>query len=426
MKRVFFCSALCVLLGVDSGLAQDAAIPQRLSLDAALKIADERSPLLASARALVGIAAADAVAAGARPNPALSFQSEGYRPFTPDPLWNGQEMYIRFEQEIEMAGRKRLRLETAGIAKTVAQASFDDERRRLHLDVRRAYFQLVLARADQGAAQASLAEIDKVIVINRQRFEQGEISGGDMRRIQVERLRFMDDVFSAELAVRNARAALLSLLNAPQLNAEVEPTEELRAPDLGPAILTAAIATAGRDVSADQIAQALAQRPDVAAARAQVSRAESETRLQRALRTPNVTLGGGYRRDFGVSGVLLGVTVPLPLFDRNAGQVARADAERQLAASRVAATQAAVALDVQQATNAVDVSRARVGYIEQEYLQNAREARDIVQASYGAGESALLDFLDAQRAYRETQRTYNRALYDYRVSLFQLEAAVGR
>ena len=64
--------------------------------------------------------------------------------------------------------------------------------------------------------------------------------------------------------------------------------------------------------------------------------------------------------------------------------------------------------------------------IEKEYLQNAREARDIAQASYGAGAADLLDFLDAQRAFRDTQRTYNRALYDYRVSLFQLDAAVGR
>jgi outer membrane protein TolC len=55
----------------------------------------------------------------------------------------------------------------------------------------------------------------------------------------------------------------------------------------------------------------------------------------------------------------------------------------------------------------------------------ARESRDIVLAAYRLGTADLIDFLDAQRAFRDTARTYNRALYDQRVSLFQLSAATG-
>ena len=83
-------------------------------------------------------------------------------------------------------------------------------------------------------------------------------------------------------------------------------------------------------------------------------------------------------------------------------------------------------LDVQRALNAVDTNRARVEYIEREYLTNAQESRDIVLASYRLGVANLIDFLDAQRAFRDTQRIYNRALFDQRVSLFELAAAVGR
>jgi outer membrane protein TolC len=59
-------------------------------------------------------------------------------------------------------------------------------------------------------------------------------------------------------------------------------------------------------------------------------------------------------------------------------------------------------------------------------LTNAQESRDIVLASYRLGVANLIDFLDAQRAFRDTQRIYNRALFDQRVSLFELAAAVGR
>jgi cobalt-zinc-cadmium efflux system outer membrane protein len=138
-----------------------------------------------------------------------------------------------------------------------------------------------------------------------------------------------------------------------------------------------------------------------------------------------VTVGGGYRRDFGTNAVVFGVTVPLPLTNRNQGGVARADAERRQAGNRAAATATGVLLDVQQAINAVDVSRARVDYIEREYLTPSRESRDIVLAAYRLGTSDLIDFLDAQRAFRDTARTYNRALYDQRLSLFQLAAATG-
>jgi cobalt-zinc-cadmium efflux system outer membrane protein len=171
--------------------------------------------------------------------------------------------------------------------------------------------------------------------------------------------------------------------------------------------------------------QALASRPDLAAAQRDVQRADTETRLQRALRTPNVTVGGGYRRDFGANAVVFGVTVPLPVFNRNQGGVARAEAERRQAANRAAVTATAVLLDVQQAINAVDVARARVDYIEREYLTPSRESRDIVLAAYRLGSADLIDFLDAQRAFRDTLRTYNRALYEQRVSLFQLAAATG-
>ena len=116
---------------------------------------------------------------------------------------------------------------------------------------------------------------------------------------------------------------------------------------------------------------------------------------------------------------------PLPIADRNAPGIARAEADRRLAGSELRAREVAVSLDVQQAVNLVDVSRERVASIEHDYLQKAREARDAVQAAYRAGESQLLDFLDAQRAYREVQRSYSRALFDYRLSLCELDAAVG-
>ena len=419
--------ALLLLLffgtAVRSVFAQDLVVPLRLSLDEALRLAKERNPSLAAARNSVEIAESRRIDARVRPNPAFTFESGNYPLFESPrpPFANTQELTLRVDQEIELAGRRRLRTQAAEVGVTSMEASFQDQQRRLELDVRRSYFGVVLAKADVEVAQVALDEIDKVITLNRARNQQGEISGGEVRRIQVERLRFVDDLFNAQLALRNARSTLLALMNAPDLGVEFDVTEAL-APSA--TVTIAPTPPAPLDPAALRT-QALALRPDLQAAQRDVQRADTETQLQRALRTPNVTVGGGYRRDFGSNAVVFGVTIPLPLSNRNQGGVARADAERRQAANLAAAAATTVLLDVQQAINATDVSRARVQYIEREYLTPARESRDIVLASYRLGSANLIDFLDAQRAFRDTLRTYNRALYDQRVSLFQLASATG-
>ena len=419
---------LCLLsLGTAAGAAsaQPFAVPPRLSLDEALRLAHARNPTLAAARIVVEAAGGDRLDARLRPNPALTVDTENYPLFEPGrpSFLNNQQLTIRLDQEFELAGRRRLRTEVADANVTIAEASAHDQLRRLDLAVRESYLAIVLAEADVEVAQGTLDEIDRVIALNQARHAQGEISGVDVRRVQVERLRFVDDVFNAQLALRNARSSLLALLDAPDLAVEFEVTDSLAGVSAAGAV---APTSAGTALDADALRQqALAARPDLRAARADVQRADTETRLQRALRTPNVTVGGGYQRDFSAHAAVFGVTVPLPFANRNQGGLARAIAERARAEHLATAVEAAVRLDVQQAMNAADVATARVAYIEREYLGPARESRDIVSASYRLGTATLIDFLDAQRAFRDTLRTYNRALYEQRLSLFQLTAATG-
>lgn len=415
MRPVLWASAVLLYA---TAVAAAPQVPDILTLADAVRIAEERNPELQAARNGVEAAQADKTTAGTRPNPAFTFESEGRSIFR-SPISDGHEYSARVDQDLFFGSRRRLQIQGAETGILVAEAHVNDVRRRVLADVRRAYLQAVLAKADQDVAKGSLDEIDRVITLNRARFDQGAISGVEFRRLQVERLRFADDVFAAELALRNARSALLALLNMPALNQPFELAEPLvpqagvltiAGPVLDPLALTARARTA---------------RPDVAAAAGEVARATTMTRLQRALRTPFPTVGGGYKHNGGDDALVFGVTVPLPLFNRNAGPIARAEAERRLAENRALSVQQGVNLDVQQAVNAVEVSRSRVDYIERDALKNAVETRDIILASYRAGAINLIDYLDAQRAYRDTVRSYNRAVFDYRISLFQLDTAVG-
>jgi cobalt-zinc-cadmium efflux system outer membrane protein len=417
--------SVCIaILGVMLGgtlSAQGPDVPARLSLEDALRIAEARNLQLFVAQQGVVASEADVMGAGKRPNPAFTLSSEGIplsqrnRP----PFFDNQELAFDVQQELEPGGRRRLRTEHAQRGADVARASSRDALRQLRFEVRRAYMQAVLAKADDEVARATLAEIDKVLALNRVRYEQGELSGVELRRLQVERFRFADDAFVTELALRNTRSALLALLNLRPLDQTFDTVD-----DLLPASIAETIGSSP-EATDSPVGLALSNRPDLDAARRERERAEAGLQLQRALRTPSLFVGAGLKRDFGASGLVFTFGVPLPLFNRNEAGVARAGAEKQQATARLAEAETRVSLEVQEALNTLDVTRRRISYVEGEYLRNAREARDIVLASYRSGAATLIDYLDAQRALREALRTQNRVRFDYRISLFQYEAAVG-
>ena len=317
-----YCSFWCYMhrhfvLWAATASAQDGAIPAQLTLADAVRLAVERNPALAATRNGVEIAQANRLDLSRRPNPALTIESEGYPLFQSNraPFIDNQDLTVRFDQEIELADRRRLRTEGADLSIEAANARVDNDRRLLTLQVQRVYFQVVLAKADRDVSNASLGEIDRALVLNKARFEKGETSGGDVRRLQVERLRFVDDVFGAELALRNARSALLVLLNVADLGQPFDVAETLDVSTPVTGVLAGIAVTGGTSF----LAEAIARRPDVTAAQREVARAQTETRLQRALHTPNLTAGGGYRRSFGTNAIVFGATLPLPLFNKNQG-----------------------------------------------------------------------------------------------------------
>ena len=221
----------CALIGTADVRAQ-GIVPDKLTLADAVRIATERHPSVAAARNDVEMAEADRVTASRRLNPALTLSSDGYPLFESPrpPFVNGQEFVARFDQEIETAGRRDLRTKAADAGVDAADLRVKDRVRQVRFEVRRAYFQMVLAKADIEVANGALAEIDRVIDLNRARAKQGEISGAELRRLQVERLRFVDDVFAADLTLRNARAVLLTWMNVPDLTTTFDVVEPLQPP----------------------------------------------------------------------------------------------------------------------------------------------------------------------------------------------------
>jgi cobalt-zinc-cadmium efflux system outer membrane protein len=162
------------------------------------------------------------------------------------------------------------------------------------------------------------------------------------------------------------------------------------------------------------------------AERQRLQRNQSEVQLQKAESVPNVTPSFGYKRDFGINTAAFALTVPLPLFSRNQGGIARASAEVEQQRHELDRAILGVRRDVQEAYQTLQSRTQLLHSLEQDYVPSARKAREIAQESYRLGALDLIALLDSERVYRETVRAYNVTLFDFNAAVFQLEAVVGK
>jgi len=390
-------------------------IPTQLTLELGTEILLARNPTILRERQNIAMARAGVAQARLRPNPEFEVTSESYPLFesNPGPFFQNNELIVRAGQPIEIAGKRRKRTLVAEQEVEVIQSLLQDTIRQLKLELKTRYYRVVLAKAELELARQVLAQFDEIIRINQLRYKQGEISGLDLARVETERRRFFDDLVAAELGLQNAKTALLELLGASDLSAPFEVTEALTFRPLS--------------VTAEQFQeQALRARDDLQARRQQMERERRQVAFEKSLGVPNITPFLGYKRNLMDNTVTFGVRWNLPVFNRNQGEVARATARVDQAGHEVRRVELAVRSEVLQTYQSVQAEERRVRALESTYVASARKARDIAQASYRLGALDLIGFLDAERAYRETLRGYNQALFAYQVSIYQLEAAVGK
>ncbi|GAB4243439.1 MAG: TolC family protein [Acidobacteriota bacterium] len=387
-------------------------IPEKLTLESALGLL-RFHPSLRAKQLEIDVEKGDVIDAEKYSNPSFSFTSDGIV-FDADrgSLLNRIQPSVVFRQEILTAGKrqKRTRVELADTE--IVSMEVHDLHRVLRFDVKQAYFQVVLAQEDLRLAREILDQFEGVVRLNRIRFEKGEISGGELRRTEAAQYRFLEDVIQAEVRLENAKDRLLATLGNNDFDQDYEAVDPFDSKFVPPPLA--------------QLAEiALRERPDLAAQRARVNRSGYAVDLEKARAVPNISLFAGYQRELDSSGPVVGIDIPLFVFNRNQGRINRVEAERRQETERVRLREITVLAEVRIALEQLNGNRRRIEALEGEYLEKARQARDITEASYRLGEASLIEFLDAERTYSETRRLYNQALYDFEISRAALQLAVG-
>jgi cobalt-zinc-cadmium efflux system outer membrane protein len=386
-----------------------------LTLPQAIALALRANPALRALAATLESTRAGELTAALRPNPTFS---NGTVDFTGGLGWT-----------FERGGKRQRRIDSARLATAGAAHDVGDARRTLIGNLRTTFTAALLARGNLQEAQDNFKNFQLVEDLNRIRNDKGEISGGDFLKISLQKLQFQTDVQDAELAYRTARANLRQAIFAPELAQDFEVEGDLRhAPP--------------PEALADLERRALGARPDLLSAETAVAKAEADVRLAEANAKVDPTFSVGWIHtgpslasdqhvqpffSFGQAGNALGtgLSVQLPVFNRNQGEIARTRSEVARARAAADTVRAQVIDDVEVAYVALRTSHERVDLYERMYLQAAHDSREIAEFAYRKGATSILDLLDAERTDRATRLAYRQALADELTRRAQLAAAMG-
>jgi outer membrane protein, heavy metal efflux system len=412
--------ALVYAASAPSACAQAAAPsqgPVKITLDDAIQLALKHNHNLLAAQTTIEQDEALETQANLRPNPSIFADWEYLPLFTPS-SWTGSYLENQTEADLGLSylferGKKRQhRLQAAKDVTAQARSLVADNERTLTFNVASQFFNVELAESTLELATKDLASFRKTVEISEFQWKAGGMSEGDFLMIKLQLLQYESDYQQAILAKDQGLDDLRNMLGYDS----VPPDYDVAGPfDYQP-------------VSAkleDLQMKALQSRPDLRAAQQGVTASTSQWELQKAEGKVDVTGQANYSHVNSINTATVYVSVPLPIFNRNQGNIAQARYAITQTQEQEKATSDQVMTDVHDAYVGLRENDSIVVLYRSGYLDAAVKDRDIEQFAYQHGGASLLDWLNAERNYRATELAYRQALASYLIAVEQLREAVG-
>ncbi len=397
-----------------------------LTMDRAVAIALQRNRDIVAARLEIEAAQVDRITAGLYWNPQFQYAvgnvvlgagNQEDKGLHPGPL---SELVhtVGVSEVVDVWAKRNRRIRAADIGVEQRRLLVEDALREIVFAVRGAFTDLVREQAELDLSKTMKARYDETIRLSRARTNAGEISAAEFRKIELEGLKYLNALIDAQLELdvtRQHLAALLGLRSEAELPGAAIPDVPPRTP---PAL-------------APLVARALEQRPDMRAAKKGILLADAQLSAAEREAYPDISVGAAYTHsEFTASGdnanaLGLSVSLPLPLFDRNQGGIARSRLERKRSDNETKRLELVVEHEVAETVRRVEHSLALLDVYEGGMLSRADDALRVAESSYKAGAVSLLELLEAQRTYIETRADYLKVQDDYRKARIDVTRAVG-
>lgn len=382
-----------------------AAAAEPLSLAKAIELALEGNPEVAAAKRQWEATEGQVLQGRSRPNPELAYSLEDTRSKTRTQSW-------QLNLPVELGGKRAARTKAAEKTREQAQAQLAELQATVRANVAAAYFdvltaqeRLVLARDSAALAKSSTDTVSK-------RVAAGKVSPVEESKARVAEAGVRVELAQAASEQRNALSRLFALLgriDAPYTVLEGKAENLPSVPslaDLQPLISSA---------------------PGVVLARIEVDRRKALTALEQSKRVPDVTVSVGMQRSNETQRnvLLFGVSVPLPIFDRNQGNLLEALKLEDKARDELQAATVRLHSEVAQARERLSTIIAEVQSLKQDVLPGAKSAYDAATIGFENGKFNFLEVLDAQRTYFTAKSQYLKALGEAHRAAADIDRLLG-
>ncbi len=416
MRGKAFIAVLLWTVGIAG--AQPTAVTG-VTMEQAIQEAMANNLDLAAERLNVSVAEAREITARLRPNPVLTVSGQTLNVFganyTNTPLGPNQ-LNVHTDFPIERGGKRQDRIALAKEDKSLAELGVRETMRQVIATVQNAFVDVQQAQENLKLAQQNLQSMEGVVAVNEVRQRSGDLAQVELDRSRVAALQYRTAVQQARLQLDQTKTQLQRLMGRKKSSIDFDVTGEIRRDSV-------------ELVQPDIVTQALTRRPDYLVNQQSQARTQADLRLQVANGKVDYVVGTEYthQQAGGFSGSSAGVyfSMPIPIFNRNQGEIARAQRESTLAAARSRATEVNIQAEVERAYRQYSVSKELLSNVETDLLSKARSVRDTTEYSYRRGEASLVEFLDAQRAFNDAMQTFNDARANYARSLYSIDTVSG-
>ncbi|HSI48881.1 MAG TPA: TolC family protein [Ideonella sp.] len=377
-----------------------------LTLEKALQLASTGSPVLSAARRELEASDGALQQAGTFPNPALNASVEDTRRAT-------RTTTATLDFPIELGGKRQARVTAAERGQDLARAELGNAQAQLRATVVASYFSVLLAQARVQLADDSAALATRAADAIAKRVAAGKVSPVDETRARVDQANAQLEAAEAVAELQAARHGLAALWGDEQPGFSEVTGDASQLPS--PAALP-------------ELRQQLDASPALQASRIEASRRQAMVEVERSKAVPDITLSLGAKRDneLGRTQAVIGVSIPLPLFDRNQGSVLEAGRRALQAEDAHRATRLRLLGELQQATGQLALARSSVQTLQDTVLPAAQRAFDAASQGFEAGKFGFIDVIDAQRALLQARSRYLNTLSGAHQAAATIDRLLGR
>jgi cobalt-zinc-cadmium efflux system outer membrane protein len=383
---------------------------------------EAQNPTLKAAQLNIDESRAAEITAYLRPNPDFTLSADGFQVSRNLGVWRpfaGVVETPSLSYLHERQHKRELRRDQAKESTAIAESTYLDQERSLVFNLRSAFVQTLQAKAVLQNAKENIEYWDRELEVNRTRFRAGDLAQVDLDRLELQRVQFESDFETALVNLRTAKIQLLMLIN------DRTPVERFDVSGSFDFVEELKPLQEFRNIALDA-------RPDLKAATQNVDLAKITYQLAVSNGSTDPTFSIWYSHNPSFSNAFANetmggsVSIPLRIFDRNQGQkeLTKIDIGRN---ERLRdANEALVFSDVDSAYWTLIQNVNLLKPYKTRYLKLATDTRDRVSFSYQNGGSSLLDYLDAEKAYRDTRLAYLNLIGSYLTAAAQMNMAAGR